>query len=128
MHGKVWNGIAGFLAFIFGIIALQVGVFAAPFWWGMMIALLLLLGVNVALGPTCVCEVRTAVQTRPLPSLRRVRRAVKVIARIRPLVEAAQEALPREEIARRIDEARRGPAIAPGPVLATDAGAAPPTA
>ena len=36
------------------------------------------------------CEIRTAVQTESLPSLCRVRQTQKVMARIRPLIAAAQ--------------------------------------
>jgi hypothetical protein len=110
MHGKVWNGIWGFLAFLPAIVALQVGGAATVVWWGITGIFLLLLAINITRGPTCVCQVRTAVQTRPLPSLNRVRRASKVIAQLKPLIEAAQGTLPPDEFIRRIDEARRGPA------------------
>jgi hypothetical protein len=48
---------------------------------------------NLALGPTCRCRIHTAVQTERLPSLNRVRRALKVIRQIQPLIEAAQASL-----------------------------------
>jgi hypothetical protein len=51
---------------------------------------LLLLTVHLFLGQTCVCRVKTAVQSESLPSLKRLRNARKVLARIRPLLEAAQ--------------------------------------
>lgn len=51
---------------------------------------LLVLFVHLYLGQTCLCQVRTAVQTEPLPSLRRLRDARAVLARLRPLIEAAQ--------------------------------------
>ena len=50
----------------------------------------LILAIHAALGPTCYCMIRTAVQTEELPSLKRVRNADKVVARIRPLIEIAQ--------------------------------------
>lgn len=50
----------------------------------------IILIVHAALGPTCRCVIRTAVQTEVLPSLKRVRDADKVLARIRPLIESAQ--------------------------------------
>jgi hypothetical protein len=53
----------------------------------------LFFAVNLALGPTCRCELRTAVQTLDLPSLRRLRDARKMLARLAPLVESAQAAL-----------------------------------
>ncbi len=112
MHGRVWNGIWGFLAFLPVIAALQMNGPALFVWWGVTGIFLLLLAINVTRGPTCVCQVRTAVQTRPLPSLNRVRHAVKVIAQLKPSIEAVQGILPPDEVARRIDEARRDPASA----------------
>jgi hypothetical protein len=53
-------------------------------------ALFVVLVIHAALGPTCRCVVRTAVQTEELPSLKRERNADKVLARIRPLIESAQ--------------------------------------
>jgi hypothetical protein len=47
--------------------------------------------VNHALGPTCTCFVRTAVQTVELASITRVRRAMKVRATILERVRAFQE-------------------------------------
>jgi hypothetical protein len=74
-------------------------------------SLVLLAGiiVNLALGPTCTCEIQTAVQTRPLPSLNRVNRARKVIARLRPLIEAGQGQLAPGELARLLDTRPRTP-------------------
>lgn len=55
--------------------------------------------VSLAAGPTCACELRTAVQTEQLPSLNRLRRARKVLNRLRPLIAEAQGRLAPEEIA-----------------------------
>jgi hypothetical protein len=44
----------------------------------------------VWLGRGCKCYIRTAVQTEQIPTLHRLRTAQKVLARIRPLIEAAQ--------------------------------------
>jgi|SRR5579862_5283825 len=46
--------------------------------------------INNLLGPTCTCRLRTAVQVEEVPSLCRLRRARKVLGRIRPLIAAAQ--------------------------------------
>lgn len=68
--------------------------------WGTPFALVLgLMIINTLRGPGCVCHLRTAVQTEVLPSLNRLRRARKVLDRIRPLVAAAQGTLSPEEIA-----------------------------
>ena len=62
-------------------------------------ALLLVLGLIVGLrGPSCRCYVRTAVQTETLPSLNRVRRAEKILADLKPLLDAAQGPMPVAEI------------------------------
>ena len=50
----------------------------------------LIMLVNLLLGQTCRCFLRTAVQTEQLPPLNRVRGAQKVFARLRPLIAAAQ--------------------------------------
>lgn len=62
-------------------------------WWVLIGATVAAAGgfiAHLALGPTCTFTVRTAVQSEELPSLRRLRRAREVIARVRPLIEAAQ--------------------------------------
>ena len=45
---------------------------------------------NNLLGPTCKCCLKTAVQTEELPPLKRLLRARKVVARLRPLIGQAQ--------------------------------------
>ena len=121
LDGQVWNGVWGFLAFLLGVVALESNDTAGSIVWGGLTGIfLVLLLINVARGPTCVCQIRTAVQTRTLPSLNRLRSASKVIARLRPLIDAAQGALPRDEITRRLDEARQGTIpVSPGPAAVT---------
>jgi hypothetical protein len=48
---------------------------------------------NLAAGPTCVCQVRTAVQVEVLPALNRVRRARRILEQVRPLIREAQGGL-----------------------------------
>ena len=58
-------------------------------------ALLLVLALIVGLrGPSCRCYVRTAVQTEKLPSLNRLRRTDKILAELKPLLDAAQGPMP----------------------------------
>jgi hypothetical protein len=59
---------------------------------------------NNLFGPTCSCQIRTAVQTEALPSLCRVRKTQKVMNRIRPLIIAAQGQLTGEEVSARLRE------------------------
>jgi hypothetical protein len=61
--------------------------------------------INNLLGPTCTCYLRTAVQIEELPSLSRVRRARKVLDRVRPFIIAVQGELPPEEIPARMQSA-----------------------
>jgi len=65
-----------------------------PFFGTCGTAALVFLVVNFLLGPTCYCAVRTPVQITYLPPLGRVRKALKVIRAISPLIEAAQNDLP----------------------------------
>ena len=90
--GKIWNAVWGGAAAFFAIIALMldgtaslvVAGLGAPFAVGLL--------VNLALGPTCACHIRTAVQTERLSALNRVRAARQFIARVEPLIAAAQQA------------------------------------
>ena len=67
--------------------------------WGIMTGIVALpLVLNNLLGPACTCYVRTAVQVEQLASMNRVRRAHRILERIRPLIAAAQGELTPEEI------------------------------
>lgn len=64
---------------------------AATIVLGIVAALFFLLAVgNFFRGPTCVCSLRTAVQTQELPSLNRLKTARKVLASLQPKIIAAQ--------------------------------------
>ncbi|HEY9510002.1 MAG TPA: hypothetical protein VIV82_09095, partial [Verrucomicrobiae bacterium] len=71
--------------------------------------------VNNFSGPTCNCYLRTAVQVEELASLSRIRRAQKVLARLRPLIAGAQGELTAEEIPARLRALAQGaePVIPP---------------
>lgn len=61
---------------------------------GVWVTFLLL---NGFFGPSCSCFLQTAVHREELPSLRRLRRARKVIANLLPLIAEAQGTVTREE-------------------------------
>jgi hypothetical protein len=65
---------------------------AAPFAIGLMI--------NILLGPTCACHIRTAVQTERVPAVSRWRTASQFVSRLSPLIVAAQGELPEESAPR----------------------------
>lgn len=69
--------------------------------------------INNLLGRTCTCQLRTAVQTEELPSLCRLRKTRKVLAKIRPLIAAAQGQLTAEEVSARLRESVVAPPAAP---------------
>ena len=73
-------------------------------WLGLAFFLLALLLINLSRGRTCVCHIRTAVQTEELPSLRRLRTARKATALLKPLIEEAQGTIPPEELQSRMSE------------------------
>jgi hypothetical protein len=77
-----------------------------------MIILLVIAGVfglillaNLLQGPTCKCQLRTAVQAEELHSLGRLPNARKALDVLRPLITAAQGTLTAEEIPQRLQEA-----------------------
>jgi hypothetical protein len=83
----------------------------------------LLLLVNALRGSTCACHLRTAVHLEELPPLRRRRIAEKVLARLRPLIEAAQGSASAEAVAPQyaalLANAGAMPAV-PGQLLRTE--------
>src|ERR1044071_6582187 len=62
--GKVINGILGGLILLCAALALQVAAGAVVAFLLVALFFLLLLIVNLLRGPTCLCQIRTAVQTR----------------------------------------------------------------
>lgn len=97
--------VTGSLTLFFGIIALTMDAVEGKWIFGILggiCAIPFLL--NLIYGPTCKCELRTAVQTENVPSMSRVRRARKVLNCIRPLIAEAQGQLVAEEISLRFRE------------------------
>jgi len=82
---------------------------------------LMIVFVNWLKGPSCICQLRTAVQTRTLPHLGRWRRAQQLIEELRPLILAAQPAgspqpSPVESTTPAADQPTASAAPSPGPV------------
>lgn len=121
----VWNGVLGSLSALCALLVTVYLIGRAP---EMMVPLVLGLVLapfsvvplvwNLLLGPTCVCLLGTAVQTTKMPTLGRLRTARRVVARIKPLIEAVQGPLPPDAL--RELEARKPapPAVAAPPVIA----------
>jgi hypothetical protein len=101
------NAIFGSLFFIFAAGALATSELEGRIFLLIISAIVgIFLLANAIAGPSCRCSIRTAVQTNELLSLSRLRSTRKVLARLRPLIAAAQGELTPEEIAARMRESR----------------------
>jgi len=97
--------VTGALTALFGLLMIMVSDVTGKWFLGILGGVCAIpFFVNLLYGPSCTCELRTAVQTENVPSLGRVRRAHRVLNRIRPLIAAAQGQMSAEEIALRFQE------------------------
>jgi hypothetical protein len=96
---RTTNIVLGVLAGLLLLIGLLIGEMSATITFGViaLITCLTPLLINVLLGPTCLCQIRTAVQTEDLP-IRRIGKARKILQRIRPLISEAQGQITPEEV------------------------------
>jgi hypothetical protein len=116
----VWNWVWGIFLVLSGLI-----IWAAASDWqsvGTIVAASIVLVVfglplllNNVFGPTCACEIRTAVQTESLPSLCRLRKTQRIMNLVRPMIIAAQGQLTGEEVAARLRETVYAPATSAVP-------------
>ena len=108
LTGLMLNVLWGTLLFFCLVGAISTGGAWGWIGWGtasgIFLALLLL---NIFRGPTCDCEIHTAVQSRRLYSVNRLRRAARFLTVLRPLLLAAQGQLTPDELRQRIDAARQ---------------------
>lgn len=91
--GKIFNLVFAILLIIFCIPALRLDGGWSGFFFFMAALFLLLLLINLLRGPTCVCHIRTPIQTVRLRALNRIRKANRAMSRLRPLIEGAQGSL-----------------------------------
>lgn len=113
---RMWTvfAVTGSLTLFFEIIALTMDAVEGKWVFGILGGICALpFIVNLIYGPTCKCELRTAVHTESMPSMSRVRRARKLLNRIRPLIAEAQGQLAAEEIPLRFREMIGVPANEP---------------
>jgi len=111
-HRTVWSLIYGGLALLFAAVGFGPGDFTMAVIFGPVAGLaLLVLVLNLVAGPTCATQLRTAVQLEELPSLARIRKTRKVLARLQPLIAAAQGNLSPEELPGRIREWRESQTV-----------------
>lgn len=96
--GKLFNGFWGFLAVAFALPGFDASGAAAFLMWSVGGFFGFCLLVNITLGPTCRCYIRTAVQTERLSAVTRISTARRLLKVLRRLIAAAQGSLPREEM------------------------------
>ena len=87
---EILNAGFAFVAIVFGVMSIFTDSGWQAFLLVMTAGFFVALIVNWLRGPTCVCHVRTAVQSEELSPLKRFRMARKVIERLRPDIEKAQ--------------------------------------
>lgn len=108
MHWPVWNIILASLATI-SLIGLWLQISRVPLLISFM-AFLVFLVFNLSKGPSCVYHITTAVQEERLPSIRRLKKALKITETIRLAVEQAQGSLTPDEIRARVSDSIDTPA------------------
>ena len=120
----VWGAVSG----LFGLFAFSAASASEPvlaYILGSVAGLFLLgMAVDWVQGPSCVCQLRTAVQVEELPALDRLPWARKVLARLRPLIAEAQGQFTPEQVAERMQELATG--LTPAPQYVVDDPNAPP--
>lgn len=90
--GKILNIVYGTLGGAFLILYFQFPNFQNFFRIGAGVFFFSLLA-NWLKGPTCICHLKTAVQTEKLPSLNRLKNVQNILKILKPKIEKAQENL-----------------------------------
>jgi hypothetical protein len=98
IKGKLFNLLLATFLVIFLLSALRVHGGWAGFFFVLTGLFFLLLIINWLRGPTCTCHIMTPIQTVILPALRRISKAKKALARLRPLIEGVQGVLSEESL------------------------------
>jgi hypothetical protein len=102
--GRVVNTVLFIFILAFGLPAIilwisQIGPRGLIIFFALVTAFfLVLLGINALLGPTCRCQLNTAVQVEVLPSLGRLRSARRALAILTREIEAMQGTLTAEDL------------------------------
>jgi hypothetical protein len=126
-EGKIVNALLGGIILLLIIFGLVVGDTVGTIVLLVIAALFgLILLVNFISGPTCKCQLRTAVQTEELYSLTRLPNVRKALDRLRPRITAAQGPLTPEEIPQRLQALTTPGAQSPAPQVIVDDPNAPP--
>jgi hypothetical protein len=100
VRGLVITVVLVIIALFFGLLALGVDTLGGRiFFGGMFVVSTVLVAVNLRLGPTCKCQLRTAVQAEDLVSLGRTRKLRRALDSIGPRIAQVQGSLTPDEVA-----------------------------
>ncbi len=102
----IWPGLIALFSLILGLSATSS--FGRGFWAGIGVVALALAVLDIARGPRCRCWLQTAVTRERILCISRMSTARSFLAKLSPLIESIQGAVPEEEL---IDET--WPALAP---------------
>ena len=100
--GKIINGVLGGVVGLFALPALFTPEIGTIILLSFAAFFAVILGANIAMGPTCVSHLQTAVQNEKVPSLSRLRRARRVLQILKSRTAAEQGGVTDEEIRARL--------------------------
>lgn len=91
-RGRVINIVLGLLSLLLALLPFMIPNDPVALYFALAVGspMVVIILVNTFAGPTCKVWVKTAVQTEELPSLKRLRPYLKVVAVVEPLLRAAQ--------------------------------------
>ncbi len=99
----VQNIVLGLLLLVTAVIGALTGTIGWIVGGILAFLILVILGVNLLRGPTCICHLVTAIHTHQLASLNRIKTARRALDRLRPRIVQAQGTLTREEFLARVE-------------------------
>jgi len=92
MRFMVWNFVLSGIAIFCGLlaVALKHNIYASPVLYTVAFFFFLFFGINLAMGPTCICHLYTQVSEEELYSLKRIRTARKALKILTSRIEEKQ--------------------------------------
>ncbi|MBE9503779.1 MAG: hypothetical protein IME96_06355 [Proteobacteria bacterium] len=103
-RSMIWNTFFLLIAILFVLLAMKFDE-GWPVFFGILAAIFIIsLAVNLLLGPTCITHIHTAVSKEELPSLGRLKTAIKTVKMLKPFIERTQGKLNPHDIPEKLKE------------------------
>ncbi len=110
IKGKVTNVLFGLVCLVLFVLGRQIGMDdGGGVFIGFGVMGVCIFVIHLILGPTCEVYLRTAVQKEKLPALNRLGKARKCLNRLKPIIEAAQGSISRDELQAHVARRKRTP-------------------